>query len=274
LSWESGCLKISLMLELLRDIGRKLRSEIELPSPGFAEEGLPRGAAGDATHPIDMRAEEIILAGLRASGISMTAISEEAGVVEMGGGGRRVLIDPVDGSRNAAAGIPFYCSSIAVAEGGRLGDVGLAYVINLVNGDEFWATRGGGAFKNGRRVSTQKDPILRLVAFDAHSPGKEIPLVMPLLSQARKARCFGSTALILAYLAAGGASAFVVPSLSRSFDFAAGWLLVKEAGGVFTDIEGEALDGVELGLKHISTILASANEDIHQRALGLLRSKT
>jgi myo-inositol-1(or 4)-monophosphatase len=117
---------------------------------------------------------------------------------------------------------------------------------------------------------TQKDDILRLVAFDAHVPGRDIPMIMHLLSESRKARCLGSTALALAYLAAGGASVLAVPSRSRSFDFAAGWLFVREAGGVFTDIEGNELGEVELGLKHISTILAAGNAELHKKALKLL----
>jgi myo-inositol-1(or 4)-monophosphatase len=264
-----------MMLEVLRDIGRRLLREIKPGPPSVSEEALPRGAAGDATHPLDTKAEEIIIRGLEASGLPLSVISEEAGFVELnGGGGRRVLVDPVDGSRNAAAGIPFYCTSIAVSDGKALRGVELAYILNLANGDEFWAEKGGGAFKNGERIATQRDDILRLVAFDAHVPGREIPRLMPLLSQTRKARCLGSTALALAYLAAGGASVFVVPSLSRSFDFAAGWLLVREAGGIFTDLEGRDLGGVEAGLEHITTILASANAALHNKALDLLGRKS
>lgn len=262
------------MLDVLREIGKRLLKEIRPLSPeAGGEEALPKGAAGDTTHPIDRKAEDIILEGLKASGKPLTAISEEAGYVELNGGGKKVLIDPVDGSRNAVAGIPFYCTSIAVADGGRLGDVGLAYVVNLANGDEFWARKGEGAFQNAKKVATQRDDVLRLAAFDAHVPGRDVPGIMPLLSKARKARCFGATALALSYLAAGGISVFAVPSLSRSFDFAAGWLLVREAGGVFTDIEGAELGGIELGLKHVASILASANAEIHEKALGLLRGR-
>jgi myo-inositol-1(or 4)-monophosphatase len=257
------------MLTVLKEIGGSLFEELK-SERGQAETGeLPTGAAGDKTHHIDRRAEEIILNGLEASGEPLTVISEEAGIVELNGGGRRVLVDPVDGSRNAVAGIPFYCTSIAVADGPRLGEVGLAYVINLANGDEFWAAKGGGAFLNGSAIATQQDDILRLVAYEAHTPGRDVPEVMPLLSQSRKARCFGATALDLAYLASGAVSVMVIPSLSRSFDFAGGWLLVKEAGGVFTNIEGNELEEVELGLKHISTVLASGNVELHKKAVKL-----
>jgi len=262
------------MLEVLEDIGRRLREEIKPQAPNVSEDGLPRGAGGDASHPVDIKAEKIILEGLEASGEPFDVISEEAGMLSLnGGGGRVVIIDPVDGSRNAVAGIPFYCTSIAVAEGPRLEDVRLAYVLNLASGDEFWARAGGGAFLNGKPAATQADDIFRLVEFDAHVPGRDMPVLMPLLSEARKARCLGSTALALSYLAAGSASLFTVPTRSRSFDFAAGWLLVKEAGGLFTDIEGNDPGHIELGLSHISTILASANAALHEKALRLLGAR-
>jgi myo-inositol-1(or 4)-monophosphatase len=197
-------------------------------------------------------------------------ISEEAGVVELKGGGRTVIVDPIDGSRNAISGIPFYCTSIAVASGQRIKDITLAYVINLATGDEFWAQRDKGAFLNAGAVSTQKDLVLYLVAYEAQNPGKDIPAVLPLLSRSRKTRCLGATALDLACLAAGAVSVFVTPAPSRSFDFAGGWLLVKEAGGVFTDLDGNPLDEVELGLKRASPLIASGNEGLHQEALRLL----
>lgn len=256
------------MLDVLKGIGRRLMKELkELPAES---QGAVRGASGDWTHPIDKKAEDIILSGLEAAGEPLSVISEEAGLIEFGGGGKTVLIDPIDGSRNALAGIPFYCSSIAVAGGESIEDIGLSYVINLSNGDEFWAERGRGAYKNGRRIYAQKDDALYMAAYEAQSPGKDISEILPLLKGSRKARCFGSTALALAYLSASAISVFVSPSPSRSFDFGGGWLLVKESGGLFTDIEGRDIGGVKLGLKRASTLLASGNGPLHAKALRLL----
>jgi fructose-1,6-bisphosphatase/inositol monophosphatase family enzyme len=64
---------------------------------------------------------------------------------------------------------------------------------------------------------------------------------------------------------------FVTPSLSRSFDFAGGWLLVQEAGGMSTDLDGRSLDGIELGLKKSAPVLACGNQRLHERAMELLR---
>ncbi len=257
-------------IEILRTIGKRLLRE--LPSVNKSSRtAIGIGASGDKTYQIDKVAEDIILSGLDESGAALTIISEEIGIKEVRGGGKKVLIDPIDGSRNAVSGIPFYCTSIAVADGNTIGDIELAYVVNLINGDEFWAEKGKGAFLNGARMNKQKDDDeFYLVAYEAQSPHRDIPRIMPLLSEARKTRCLGATALDLSYLASGAISVFAIPSPSRSFDFAGGWLLVKETGGIFTDMKGDLIDTIELSLKKSTPLLASGNERLHEKALRLL----
>jgi myo-inositol-1(or 4)-monophosphatase len=149
-------------------------------------------------------------------------------------------------------------------------DIELAYVVNLINGDEFWAERGKGAFLNGERMNTQKDDNFYLIAYEAQTPHEDIPRIVPLLAESRKTRCLGATALDLSYLAYGAISIFINPSYSRGFDFAGGWLLVKEAGGIFTDIKGNPIEAVEVSLKKTTSLLASGNEKLHEKALRLL----
>lgn len=258
----------------LRQIGVRLMKEVPgLKRSPDLRRSLGTGAAGDKTFPIDRRAEEIIIAGLQSCGEPCTAISEEAGFVDIRGGGLRVVIDPVDGSKNAIAGIPFFCTSIAVASGDAMDSIFLSYIINLLTGDEFWAEKSSGAFMNGSRLTTQEDDLLQLVSYEAQVPSRDLHHIIPLLSGARKTRCFGSTALDLAYLASGAVSVFVCPAPSRSFDFAAGWLLAKEAGGIVTDTGGKELQDVPLGLKRATPLLASGNTALHQKALGLLAGK-
>lgn len=243
----------------------------EFRSYADLRQSLGRGAAGDKTYPIDRFAEDIIISEFESSRESFSIISEEYGIMDIRGGGKRVLIDPIDGSKNAISGIPFFCTSIAIADGGNIGSIETAYIINLINGDEFFAERGRGAFLNNERIRTQGDDKFYLIAYEAQSPGRDIPEILPLLSMAHKTRCLGSTALDLAYLARGSISVFVSPSPSRSFDFAGGYLLVRESGGIFTDIEGKPVEGIEIGLGKSAPLLASANKEIHQRALRLLR---
>ncbi len=258
-------------IEDLRKIGKELFFEIgETRLRPESSQAIGKGAGGDKTFPIDKKAEDIIIDALDSLGEPLSIISEELGARELKGGGKRVLIDPVDGSKNAVTGVPFYCSSIAVADGDRIGSVSLSYVLNLLTGDEFWAEKGKGAFFNGEKIYAQKDDLLRLIAYEAQSPKNDIPRIMKLLGEARRTRCLGATALDLAYLAYGAVSVFVSPAPSRSFDFAGGRLLVIEAGGVFTDTDGNSIEDLEAGLRLRVPIMASGNRLLHERALKLL----
>ncbi|TAN43759.1 MAG: hypothetical protein EPN22_09215 [Nitrospirae bacterium] len=255
----------------LRSIGKKLFAGIgKTRLRPFESSSIGKGAGGDKTFPIDKQAEDIIISGLEMLDEPLSIVSEEAGIKEIKGGGSRVLIDPIDGSKNAISGVPFYCSSIAVADGNTVGSVFMSYVINLLTGDEFWAERGRGAYFNGNRMTTQQDDLFYFIAYEAQMPKRDIPAIINLLAEARRARCFGSMALDLAYLAYGSASVFVMPAPSRSFDYAGGWLLVKEAGGVITDTKGNSIDNAEAGLGRGATILASGNAKLHDKALKLL----
>lgn len=257
--------------EELRKIGQSLYVKLKGASIK-GEAPLARGAGGDKTFPVDKLAEDLIIKGLEAVGEPFRIISEEAGEFSIGRGApaKTVLIDPVDGSKNAVAGVPFYGASIAVASGDELGTVETAYVINLVNGEEFWAERGSGAFQNGLPARCRADTSLTLVAYEAPTPSRDIKRILPLLEAAMKSRCLGAIALDLAYLAGGAVSVLVSPAPSRPFDYAAGYLLVREAGGVFTDISGRQLERERLGIKRGASILASANRALHDAALNLL----
>jgi myo-inositol-1(or 4)-monophosphatase len=262
----------SMKIENLRHIGRQLFSEIgKTRLKPFASEALGKGAGGDKTFPIDKKAEDIIISSLESLKEPLSIISEEAGIIEIQGGGNRVIIDPIDGSKNAITGIPFYCTSIAVAGNDAIGGIYMGYVINLLTGDEFWAEKGKGAYFNGEPISTQKDDTFYLITYEAQSPKNDIPKIMKLLAEAWRTRCLGAMAMDIAYLAYGAASVFVTPSPSRSFDFAAGYLMVKEAGGVFTDMNGNSIEAAEIGLKRTSPLLASGNIKLHEKALELLK---
>ncbi|MCE5195041.1 MAG: hypothetical protein LLF28_06265 [Nitrospiraceae bacterium] len=262
-------------LKLLQNTGKELLKEISL-FKNLDEPQIPLGigAAGDKTFPVDKKAEEIIISAFEKSGEPFTIVSEEAGMMNINGGGRKVLIDPIDGSKNAVNGLPFYCASIAIADGNTIGNIETAYIINLSNGDEFWSNKGSGAFFNNKRIYTQKNNIFYFTAYESELPKRDIPKIMPLLAESMKVRCFGATALDLAYLAKGSISIFATPALSRSFDFGGGWLLVKEAGGVFTDISGNSIENKEISIKKTASLLVSGNEELHKKALKLLASQS
>lgn len=234
---------------------------------------LEKGAGGDLTYPIDRKAEDLVFEEAEKWNEPLTIISEEYGCKEILGGGPRLLIDPVDGSRNAISGLPVFSTSIAVLDGDSLKHAQTAYIINLVNGDEFWSVKGGGAFYNGKTVRTQQDSKLRIVLFEARSPGPDIQKITPVLSLFGRCRCLGSIAVDMALLAQGAVSLFLNPAPSRSFDFAAGYLLVREAGGIVTDLTGEDIGDVKAGVEKSVTLLASCNEGIHSKALKSLDSR-
>jgi myo-inositol-1(or 4)-monophosphatase len=263
-------------LEVFKSIGKKMCDGI---AAILKKEGgmipLGKGAGGDKTFPVDKWAEDIVIAALdqaRKDGETFTLISEEMGVRKFGEGGKIVLVDPIDGSNNAKSGIPFYSTSLALLNGDTLDTLAAGYVINLAAGDEFWALRGKGSYKNGKQIKTSDSAGITIVAYEASSPAVDIPRIMPLIAEGKRTRCFGSTALDLSYLAAGAISVFATATASRTFDYAAGMLILKEAGGVITDIGGMSLDRVPAGLNRTVPILASKNNATHATALQLLSS--
>jgi myo-inositol-1(or 4)-monophosphatase len=257
-------------IQVLREIGGKLFAAIGSKRlRPFSTKPVRKGAGGDKSFPIDIEAEDIIISSLRLTGEPLSIVSEEAGTFDINGGGRLVIIDPIDGSKNAISGVPFYCASIAIADDDKVGSISAGYIINLLTGDEFRTEKGKGSFFNGEPISCQQDDIFYFVAYEAPSGG-DIRRILPLLTAARKGRCFGSLALDLAYVAYGAISVFAGPARARIFDFAAGYLLVKEAGGVITDIEGNHIGDVRISMHDRISLLAAGNRKLHENALGLL----
>ncbi len=261
-------------LAAFKEIGAKLRSEMDelFKGKGYGKP-LGKGAGGDTTLVLDRKAEDAIiqiLERLYADGQQFTFISEEIGEKNFGREDAVILADPIDGSNNAKYGIPFFSTALVMASGRKLSDVVLGYIINIGTGDEFWAIKGAGAFKNGIRITASDRTDLGMVNIEAASPGRDLQKAMPLLSCARKVRCLGSTALDLACLAAGATDAVIVPSASRSFDFSAGWLIVKEAGGVVADLSGNPLDNIPLGLERTTPFIGASNKTVLEKALHAL----
>jgi myo-inositol-1(or 4)-monophosphatase len=259
-------------LDDIRNIGARLKREIPLHLDELRK-GAPlgKGAGGDVTLPLDKRAEDIIIEEVEKLGKPVTIVSEECGVKHINGGGQRLLVDPIDGSRNALSGVTLFSTSIALVDGDTIEGTLIGYILNIISGDEFWALRGNGSFLNGTHITTQAGDLCKVIAYEAQSPGRDIVRIMPLISLFNRARCFGSTALDMAFLAQGAVSMLCIPSPSRSFDFAAGYLLVKEAGGTVSDLEGREIDSIEVGVKRATPVLASANKELHEKALEVLK---
>jgi myo-inositol-1(or 4)-monophosphatase len=157
----------------------------------------------------------------------------------------RWIIDPIDGTTNFVHGVPLFAVSIALEQRQEL----VAGVIYHPSMDElFGAERGRGAFLRHRehqeplRVSDIGEVTESMVAtgqpYDIKEAGRNVTRIER-LDRTASVRITGSAALHLAYVAAGRLEAFWEPGLSP-WDYAAGALLVEEAGGRITDMQGRA----------------------------------
>jgi myo-inositol-1(or 4)-monophosphatase len=241
---------------------------------GRAELGL--GAGGDRTVELDRLAEEaalVELARFAEAGRPCSVVSEESGLVDLGAELPLILLDPLDGSLNAKQGLPVSAVMLSLVEGPTLRDVRLGWVLNLVSGERWHALRGGGAFRNGRRVAPLPARLRpgRFGVLGLESSPRELWRVQPLIERASKVRMFGSMALALAHTAGGGIEVFAAPIRARIFDMTAGVLMVREVGGSVTDLEGQPVEESLVGLEWRTTLLGSADPQLHQVALAALR---
>lgn len=213
-----------------------------------------RGEGGDMTLELDRRCEDIVFDELEvvaASGHSLVAISEERGEVRLGGDGAataRVVIDPIDGSMNVRRTIPSHALSIAVADGGSMADVSFAFVHDFGAGDEFVATRGGGAKMNGAPLGVDlPGQGLEVVGIESTDPRWILPSVAALQGETYRLRAVGSIAITLSYVAAGRFDGMLSVRGCRSVDVAAAQLIAREAGAA-VEFPGLELSEASLGL--------------------------
>lgn len=155
------------------------------------------------------------------------------------------IVDPLDGTANFLHSNPQYCSSVAVAVEGR---PVVGAVTCGASAERWWAAEGMGAFKGGRRISVSSTAPLRNAMVGTGFPFKSLDLLPEYLGEFERVlrtasgiRRAGSAALDLAYLAQGSLDAFWEKIL-MPWDFAAGLVLVREAGGVLARPDGSDLD--------------------------------
>ena len=239
---------------------------------------LGTGAGGDAVKPVDLAAENAIVETLKHHDVSFTLISEESGVKKFGATPEEffVTIDPIDGTTNLMHGLPFYACSIAVSRKPMLADVYAGMVADLAHDVTYTAFEGKGAYRDGRKIQTAKTISLdeAVVGLDLNTyKVKEIvPKLTALIAKTKHIRHFGANALELCYVANGLTDAFVdIRGKLRTTDVAAGFLIVKEAGGIVTTPDNQALN-VGLDPKQTLSFIASGNMQIHEKILSLVKS--
>ncbi|HET9818431.1 MAG TPA: inositol monophosphatase family protein [Rhodanobacteraceae bacterium] len=211
----------------------------------------------------DREAEDIIRAALLHAFPNHAILGEERG--RAGAGDFLWLVDPLDGTKSFVRGTPFFSTQIALMHAGEL-VLGVSHA--PVYGETLWARRGGGAFLDGARVQVAGtdalgDAVLSVgniksLTGDAHRWGA----LGGLIRQVNRIRGYGDFCHY--HLLARGALDIVVESDVNILDIAALAVVVREAGGVFTDLEG-----ADLSLETTS-VLATATADLHSRILTRL----
>jgi myo-inositol-1(or 4)-monophosphatase len=200
-----------------------------------------RGEGGDRTLVIDEEAENAVFAqldALHAAGARFTAISEERGVVDYGGGGVRVVIDPLDGSLNAKRGLRSHSLSIAVADGPTMADVVFGYVYDFGPREEWVARRGEGALLNDVPIDAPPDERrlpdgrLEVLAIESADPRWIAPRIEALGATVYRLRAIGSIAISMCQLAPTRVDGMLTLWRTRAVDVAAAQLIVREAGAV------------------------------------------
>ena len=265
-------------LQVFSRIGQGVRQAV-LPLAGTEAGRMPLsvGAGGDTTIELDRAAEAVVfgeLAALVERGEKFSVLSEEAGPRDFGADFPLVLVDPVDGSLNAKQGVPLFGLMLAVLDGPTLEDALAGLVLNLNTGEEWTAIRKQGARRGGKPLMPmQRSDRGRIELLGLESTPRSLKAAQPLVERAGKIRILGSMALSIALTSAGGFDVFCAPLPMRVFDMAASLLLLGEAGGVATTLQGEPLGPLRCDLATRSTLLCAPTRELHAEALRLLGSR-
>ncbi len=206
---------------------------------------VSRKGVADFVSAADIRAEKILMEELNKARPGYSYLIEESGVIKGDNSEFRWIIDPLDGTMNFLHGIPHFSISIALEHttNGK-SDIVAGLVFAPVAQELFWAERGQGGFVGNERlkVSARKEMEYSVFATGNFCHGRKLQehsldIVRSVAEKSASIRCLGSAALELAYVAAGRMDGFWHLGL-KQWDMAAGILLVQEAKGTVTDMDG------------------------------------
>jgi myo-inositol-1(or 4)-monophosphatase len=223
----------------------------------------------DLVTEVDLECERMCrtVVAERFPGHDVLAEELSSGPEERASSSHRWVFDPLDGTTNYAHGLPIFCASLALEIDGRA-EVGAVY--DPTRQELFTAERGVGAFLNGSRLAVSGTDVLvdaLLVTgfpYDVHRhTGDLVALFGAFLGQARAVRRLGSAALDLCYVAAGRFDGFWEQHL-KPWDVSAGALVVAEAGGTVTGLDGAPFDPR-------AAHLVASNGHVHEAMLTVIR---
>lgn len=185
---------------------------------------------------IDADFEQVIIDEIDKAQVALgtlNIVTEELGTISRGDGDQVswVIVDPVDGSKNAAQGLPQFSLSVAIARGPTMADVWFAFVFDFGAEEEFLADDDGYVCINGLAIDEAAVTPFRIVGCESAEPA----LLAPGLSQLADAgvqeiRVVGSIAIALCYVALGRFDGMLTCKECRSVDAAAGQLIARQAG--------------------------------------------
>lgn len=241
--------------KLLHDLGEVEQLQVSRKGPA------------DFVSTADLQAEKTLREELSRARPDFGFILEEGGRVEAPDGDSYWIIDPLDGTTNFLHGIPHFAISIALMQ---RGEVQAGVILEPVRDELFYAEKGKGAFMNDRRLrvsgrTKMADSLLATGIPYMGKPGHDTLLaeLRALTDNVSGIRRLGVASLDLAYVAAGRFEGFWERGL-KQWDMAAGIVVVREAGGLVTDIGG--------GRKMLETgNIVAANTAIHAPLLKALK---
>ena len=197
----------------------------------------------DIVTDVDLSAEKAVLELLRDEFPDFGVLAEESAPIESNSGYTWV-VDPLDGTRNYAMGIPHFCTVVALAQGR---DIVLGITYDPVREESFVAQVGKGARLNDDPISVSdtSEVLNASLCFDMgyvdEKAGMALDMLRSVWPNVQSLRLMGSAALGIAYAAAGRVDLYFHHALSP-WDIASGLLLVKEAGGIVVDRRNNTAD--------------------------------
>jgi myo-inositol-1(or 4)-monophosphatase len=256
------------LLQVMIDAARKAGRRLARDFGEVSELQVSKKGPSDFVSAADLKSEEILVEELTKVRPGYGILAEERGLVEGTDKTHRWIIDPLDGTTNFLHAIPHFAITVALERDGEL-VAGVTH--NPVTNEIFWTERGKGAFLNDKRLRVAARKTLGEAVIATGIPfqgktghGQFLKELHQLSQRVAGIRRFGSAALDLAYVAAGRFDAYWERDL-KPWDLAAGRLMVTEAGGKVTAVEGG-----EFGLDE-GSVLAS-NLDLHPLVLERLKA--
>ena len=214
---------------LARDFGEVQNLQVSVKGPG------------DFVSAADLMSEKIIYEELLKARPDTGFLMEERGEVKGKDPQNRWIVDPLDGTTNFLHGIPVFGISIALE---REGEIVAGVIYNPAMDELFTAEKGRGAFMNDRRIRVAARKEMTDCVFCTGIPHLGRPAHDTFLEQQRRVmrnsagvRRYGAVAIDLCWVAAGRFDGFWEEALG-AWDIAAGILMVREAGGFVSDMDG------------------------------------